>query len=173
MTFGLTFKGNLHGFFAESAEIYETVLFKPIDPKASPIIGSVEGSRARKVSDKSKEVSGGQRTIHHPQGKKRLTLIPQIDVRGLCVVLISVLRIGRWIREFLIQLLEVKLIADEIGTGQASISPAELHRRTILWARRITDLALLDPKLAAREEKDHKKTKESHHLDPGSRIGVL
>ena len=28
MTFGLTLKGNLHGFLAESAEIYETVLFK-------------------------------------------------------------------------------------------------------------------------------------------------
>ena len=28
MTFGLTFKGKLHGFLAESAEIYETVLFK-------------------------------------------------------------------------------------------------------------------------------------------------
>jgi len=28
MTFGLTFKGNLQRFLAESAEIYETVLFK-------------------------------------------------------------------------------------------------------------------------------------------------
>jgi hypothetical protein len=28
MTFGLTFKGNLHRFLADSAEIYETVLFK-------------------------------------------------------------------------------------------------------------------------------------------------
>jgi hypothetical protein len=32
MTFGLTPKGNLHGFLAESAEIYEMVLFKNLRP---------------------------------------------------------------------------------------------------------------------------------------------
>ena len=36
MTFGLTFKGNLHAFLSESAEIYEMVLFKSGLKKQTP-----------------------------------------------------------------------------------------------------------------------------------------
>ena len=52
MTFDLSFKGNLHDFLPESAEIYETVLFKKMSSRftSSPVIVSNFQASLEKVN---------------------------------------------------------------------------------------------------------------------------
>ena len=55
MTFGLTFKGNLHGFLAESAEIYETVLFKT-EIRHTPALAQIFLLKIRPQLDQSNQL---------------------------------------------------------------------------------------------------------------------